>query len=59
MTEEIEKNRSVVTTVSLPFFLYLQLIEKAHRERTSMSEVVREALYQQFENKKGKDLIEK
>jgi hypothetical protein len=50
--EEISKNRSITTTVSLPFFLYLKVVEKAQTERISISQVVRLALYQEFEREK-------
>lgn len=52
MIEELTKNRSIATTISLPFFLYLQVVEKAQTERISISEVVRLALYQEFERER-------
>ncbi len=47
--------RSVQTTITFPLNLYIQLIEKAKSERASLSEIVRRALYKEFE-KEQKDL---
>ena len=54
MLEDLDfpKNRTVVTTVSMPINLYIQLIERARSKRVSLSEIVRQALFREFE--KGK-----
>jgi len=41
--------RSVQTTVSLPLYLYIQLLEKAKNEHLSLSEIVRGALFKELE----------
>ncbi len=53
------KNRTIVTTISMPLNVYAQLFEKAQSERISLSEIVRRALFREFEKeKRQKDLEE-
>ena len=52
MLEEVAENRTVVTTVSMPFLLYVQLLQRAKFEGVSLSELVRRALYKEFEMEK-------
>lgn len=48
--------RSIQTTINFPFYLYVELIEKARNEGISLSEVVRRILLKEFEGKNPKDL---
>jgi len=57
MAEEFSDNRSIGTTVSMPVWLYVQLLSRAKFEGVSLSELVRRALYKEFEmEKKQKDI---
>ena len=49
MAEEFSDNRSIGTTVSMPVWLYVQLLQRARAENISLSEVVRRALHKEFE----------
>lgn len=46
--------RSIQTTITFPLGLYIQLLEKAKEERASLSEIVRKALFREFEIRKKK-----
>ncbi|MGE5443933.1 MAG: hypothetical protein ACM3SR_04935 [Ignavibacteriales bacterium] len=50
--------RSIQTTINFPFYLYVELIEKARTEGISLSEVVRRILLKEFEGKNQEDLEE-
>ncbi len=57
---DLTKNKTVVTTVSMPLCLYAQILSRAKSERVSLSEIVRQALFREFEKteKEQKDLGE-
>jgi hypothetical protein len=46
--------RSIQTTITFPLGLYIQLLEQAKKERASLSEIVRKALFREFETGKKK-----
>lgn len=50
--------RSIQATINFPFYLYVELIEKARTEGISLSEVVRRILLKEFEGKNQEDLEE-
>jgi len=50
--DEIQ-NRSIQTTVTFPLSLYIQIIEKSQNEKVSLSEIIRRALYKEFEIRKN------
>jgi hypothetical protein len=52
------KGRTIVTTVSMPLGLYAELISRAKSERVSLSELVRRALFKEFETRDQKALGE-
>ena len=56
---DFPRNRTVVTTVSMPLSLYAQLLARAQSEKVSLSEIVRRALFREFEIGEGqKDINE-
>jgi len=56
LVEKLNINdRSIQTTVTFPLRLYVQLVEKAQREKVSLSEIVRRALFKELE-KEQRDL---
>lgn len=46
--------RSIQTTVTFPLRLYVQLVEKAQAEKISLSEIVRRAVFKEFEPAENK-----
>ncbi|MGE5444256.1 MAG: hypothetical protein ACM3SR_06570 [Ignavibacteriales bacterium] len=46
--------RSVQTTITFPLGLYIRLIEKAKKEKVSLSEIVRKAVFREFEKDEKK-----
>lgn len=47
--------RSIQTTITFPLDLYIQLIGKAKEERVSLSEIVRKAVFREFEKEEHKE----
>ena len=47
-SSDIEK-RSIQTTITVPLYLYRQLVKKAKAQKISLSEIIRRALYNEFE----------
>jgi len=53
--DNIKIYRSITTTVSLPLTLYSQLLKQAQQENTSLSDIVRRALYKEFDDETNQE----